>query len=78
MDTKKTQTAQRAQLALKLSPSAGGFDIFTISAGTGNGWSFDPSVFLASLPCWRGVEFIFFHCITVKSKPGLGRQACMV
>ena len=40
---------------------AHGFEVITISAGVGNGWTFPPAVLEESLPLWNNIEVFLHH-----------------
>jgi len=45
----------------------GGYEIVTISVGTGNGWEFSADVLKASLALWDGVECFIDHNLNQRS-----------
>ena len=50
------------RLQLQATPTqAGSFEILAITAGTGNGWQFNPQVLQASLALWDGCECYIDH-----------------
>jgi len=52
----------RLQSSVSPSPSSKGvFEIFAITAGSGNGWEFSPEVLKDSLPLWNNAECFIDH-----------------
>lgn len=49
------------QITLQAIPGAHGFEIKAIDAGTGNGYTFAPSVLKRSVPLWDGIEVFLHH-----------------
>ena len=73
MDNNTTEE-YNIKLDLDVETSSEAFDIITISAGAGNGWSFTPEVLLASLPLWDGVECFIDHALSNRSVRDLAGQ----
>ncbi len=68
MDSQEQQTT----LEMQFQSSAKGIEVLAITAGIGNGWTFDPAVLLASVPLWDKASCYADHTLANHSVRDLG------